>query len=140
VNVDPTIAVALITAAGLVVSAVMVYLGVRFTQRSARAAAAATANLDRAKVDSTAYENARETWAESVTELRRQVAELREDRDTNARTVRELRGRVEELETGQSVDRRQIRELADYARRLLRILAEHDLTYPAPPPALDTTT
>lgn len=134
---DPTVTVAVISGAGVVLAAIFTYAGVRFTQRQSRAAAQATAALERDKVDADAYEAARETWTETVAELRRQVAELREEAETIRRGGRELRTRVDELESTRAADRQKIRDLTDYARTLLRILSENEITYPEPPPALN---
>jgi uncharacterized coiled-coil DUF342 family protein len=136
--VDTTVAVALISGAGVVLAALFTYAGVRFTQRQSRAAAATTAALERDKVDADAYEAARETWAENAAELRRQVGELRDEATAVRRDGRELRGRVDELESTRAADRAKIRDLTDYARTLLRILSENEITYPEPPPALNT--
>jgi predicted RNase H-like nuclease (RuvC/YqgF family) len=135
--VDPTVTVAIISTAGVVLAGIFTLLGVRFTQRQSRAAAAATAALDRDKVDANAYEAARETWTETVAELRRQVAELRDEAEAVRRGGRELRARVDELESTRAADRQTIREFRDYARALLAILVAHELPYPPPPPGLD---
>jgi predicted RNase H-like nuclease (RuvC/YqgF family) len=137
--VDSTVIVAIITAAGVILAGISTLLGVRFTQRQARRAQEATAALERDKVDASAYESARSTWEGHVASLRAQVAELREEAEVSRRVGRELRDRVDELETSRSSDRARIRELTDYARDLLRILAEHEITYPAPPPGLAET-
>lgn len=136
---DPTVTVAIISAAGVVLAGISTLLGVRFTQRQARRAQDATAALERDKVDATSYESARATWEEHVTSLRAQVAELREEARLSRRVGRELRNRVDELETSRSADRRRIRELTDYARGLLRILAEHEIASPPPPVGLTET-
>lgn len=136
---DPTVTVAIISAAGVVLAGISTLLGVRFTQRQARRAQDATAALERDKVDATSYESARATWEEHVTSLRAQVAELREEARLSRRVGRELRNRVDELETSRSADRRRIRELTDYARGLLRILAEHEIASPPPPAGLTET-
>ncbi len=120
---DPTVLVALITAAGVVLAGVVTLLGVRYTQRQIARAGEATARLESTKVDAQAYQHARATWQEHVDWLGMQVVELRL--------------RVDELEDGQTEDHRRIRELTDYARRLLRILGEHNIAYPPPPAGLD---
>lgn len=133
---DPTVTVAVITATGVVLAAVITLAGVRFTQRQARAAAEATAALDRAKVDAAAYESARTTWDEHVDSLRQQVADLREESERLRVLARDLRGRVDDLEASGRADRARMRELVEYAKGLLRILAEHEISYPQPPPDL----
>jgi hypothetical protein len=132
-----------ITTIGVILAAAFTYGGVRYTQRQSRAAARATADLDRTKVDAAAYESAKTTWErhvddlqEQVTDLRAQVVELRAETERERRTARELRARVDELEHDGRVDRARIRELTDYARDLLRILGEHEISYPSPPGAL----
>jgi len=138
--VDPTIITALITAGGVVLAALFTLMGVRFTQRATRAAAERTAALERTKVDAQAYESARQTWDEHVDSLREQLADLREDAERQRRTAQELRARVDELEDGRERDRARIRELTSYARQLLRILADHEIPYPPPPPGLEQET
>lgn len=134
--VDPTVTVALFSAAGVIIAGAMTLAGVRFTQRQARAAADATAALDRAKVDAAAYESARTTWDEHVDSLREQVADLREESERLRGLSRDLRSRVDDLETAGRADRARFRELVDYARVLLRIMGEYEIAYPPPPPDL----
>lgn len=134
---DPTVITALIAAGGVILAAVFSLAGVRFTQRATRAAAERTAALERTKVDAQAYENARQTWDEHVDSLREQLADLREEAEQQRRAARDLRSRVDELEEGRDRDRARIRELTAYARELLRILGEHGIAYPPPPPGLE---
>lgn len=126
---DTTVTVALITAGGVVLAALFTFLGIRFTQRAATRAAQATERLEETKVDAAAYESARDTWAEHVESLREQVVELRSQ-------CGELRDRVDELQSGRARDQDRIHELTDYARQLLRILAQHEIPYPPPPAGL----
>lgn len=133
---DPTILVALVSGVALVVSALVTLLGVRYTQRQARAAADATARLEANKVDARAYESARETWAEHVVHLREQVAELRGRIDELEQGRVRDRTRIRELEEGRIRDEARIGDLTRYARILLRILGEHHIAYPPPPPGL----
>lgn len=134
---DPTVTVAIITTAGVIAAGLFTLLGVRFTQSQARRAAEATAALDRAKVDAGAYDRARTTWDEHVESLREQVADLREEAESARAALREARGRIDALEQGHDADRHRIRELTAYARDLLRIMAEHDISYPPPPVGLE---
>lgn len=146
--VDPTVITSLITAAGVVLAAVFALLGARYTQRQTRAAAERTAALqaeaaarasevEQRKVDAQAFEHAKVTWRESISDLRERVDELAVENDRQRSTIRDLRTRVEELETGQERDRRHIRELTAYARDLLRILSHHEIAYPPPPVGLE---
>lgn len=126
---DPTIVVAIITAVGAVLAALFAYAGIRYTQGAAARAARATKHLEETKVDAAAYESARETWNEHVESLRKQVVELRKE-------SADLLTRVDEMERGRLRDRDRIHELTDYARQLLRILAQHEIPYPPPPVGL----
>jgi chromosome segregation ATPase len=146
--VDPNIIVAVITAAGLVIGGWLGYLGVRFTQRQAAEVAEDHDRREQEKEHNAAYAaaygSARETWDEHVDSLREQVADLREEMQrlaseaaTLRENARELRARVDELETGRDLDRTRIRELTTWARDVLRILAEHGIAYPPPPPGLE---
>lgn len=134
---DPTVVVAIISASGVVLAAVFTLLGVRYTQRQTRAAADRTAALERTRVDAQAFENAKATWRENVADLRERVDELAVENERQRETIRNLRVRVDELESGQDRDRKHIRDLTAYARELLRILGEHGIAYPAPPPGLE---
>jgi TolA-binding protein len=133
---DPTVLVAIVGAAGIVFAGILTLLGVRFTQRQAREAAAATARLERTKVDAAAYDRARATWDEHVDSLREQVADLREEAESARLALRDARIRIDGLEEGRDADRARIRQLTGYARDLLRIMADHEITYPAPPVGL----
>jgi predicted RNase H-like nuclease (RuvC/YqgF family) len=134
--VDPTIIVAIVSAVAAVIAGAFSYAGVRFTQRSARAAAEATADLERRAVDAAAFERARATWEAHVEDLTEQVGDLRAEAEGLRTEARDLRARVDEFERGRDLDRARIRELTAYARDLLRILAEHEITYPPPPEGL----
>lgn len=133
---DPTVTVAIISAASVVLAGLFTLLGVRFTQRSARDAARATASLERDKLNSSAYESARHTWEDNVESLRKQVADLSEEAERSRRIGRELRDRVDELESGRDADRARIRELTNWATAVLRIMATHEIPYPPPPAGL----
>ena len=122
VALEPGVLTSVLTTIGVMVTAACGYLGVRYTHRSARAAAADARRNERIRVEAEAFASAKLTWQEQVTSLRDEV--------------RELRGRVGELEGGRGTDRRVIWELTIYARDLLRILAEHRLPYPPPPSVL----
>jgi septal ring factor EnvC (AmiA/AmiB activator) len=135
--VDTTVIVAIISASGVVLTAVFTLLGVRYTQRSTRAAARRTEALERTRVDAQAFENAKATWRENVADLRDRVDELAVENERQRDTIRGLRIRIEELETGQDRDRAHIRDLTAYARALLRILGENGIAYPDPPPGLE---
>lgn len=134
---DPTVTVALISAAGVILAAVFTLAGVRYTQQQSRAAAERTAALERTKVDAQAYESARGTWEKHIESLRKQLDELSADAERQRQTARELRQRVDELESGQDRDHARIRELTAYARELLRILSDHGIAYPPPPAGLE---
>jgi hypothetical protein len=113
--VDPAVAAGL----AVVLSALVSLAGVIYTQRATRRAAEDTAALEMRKVDASAYQAARTTWADHVESLRGQVAELR--------------ARVLELETAeQRCEQRNI-ELTRYSRTLIRVLVANGIEHPAPP-------
>ncbi len=145
---EPTILVAVISAGGVLLAAVVSLLGVRYTQQQTRAAAeranaleaaaAERANaVERSKVDAQAFEHAKATWRENVADLRTRVDELATENERQRTTIRELRDRVDTLENGRAADRDRIRELTTWARDVLRILAEHGIAYPPPPEGLE---
>lgn len=135
---DTPVLVAIISTVGVVLAAVVTFAGVRYTQRSSRAAAEATARLEAKKVDAAAYEAARDTWEQERLWLREQVTDLRGRVDELEHGRAQDRARIRELEEREARDRALIAELAGYARALLRILAEHHIPYPPPPPGLDS--
>lgn len=116
---DPTVLASLAGALGVVLSGLISYMAVRYTQRQAKAAQDASERLERVKVDAEAYEAAKATWNEHVAALRGQVAELR--------------ARVAELEAEQHRCDQRVLDLTRYSRTLMRLLAEHDIAHPAPP-------
>lgn len=133
---EPVVLAALFTACGVVLAALFTYFGVRYTQRSSRAAAAEIARLEVKKADAAAYESARDTWEQERAWLREQVTDLRGRVDELEHGRAQDRTRIRELEEREARDRALIAELASYARDLLRILAEHHIPYPPPPPGL----
>jgi hypothetical protein len=116
---DPTVLASLAGAAGVVLSGLISFLAVRYTQRSAQRATAASERLERVKVDAEAYESAKATWNEHVAVLRGQVAELRV--------------RVVELEADQARCDQRVLDLTRYSRSLMRLLTENDIAHPSPP-------
>jgi len=134
---DPTLSGAIVTTIGVVLAAVFTYAGVRFTQRSARAAQDRTDELDKSKVDAAAYESARRTWDEHVDSLRAQVNDLRDESERLRVVTRELRDRVDELENGRAADRARIRELTAWCRAVVEILDAHEINYPSLPAGVD---
>ncbi len=145
---DPTVVVAIISAAAVAITGAFTYAGVRFTQRQARLAAERTAEFERAaaeraealerrSVDAQAFERARATWDAHVEDLTEQVDALRTEAERLREEARQLRQRLDDLEVGRAADRVRIRELTAYARDLLRILAHHEITYPPPPEGLE---
>lgn len=121
---------ALLGLAGSVVTAWLVWRGVRFTQAQAARASTQTAQIERVKVDAAAYESARETWEDMVAGLRAQVDWLTQGQAA-------LRGRVDELEFARKEDQRRINVLTEWARVLLRWLRDNQITgHPEPPEEL----
>lgn len=100
---------------GPVVAAVLVLVGVIFTQRQLAQAAARTAGLEQTKVDGAAYDRAREFDREIVTGLRLEVERLRQDiRQLNATLQRERDDRSTERmkeREDRSVERTELRSL-----------------------------
>lgn len=134
--VDPSVVISVIAAGGTVVGAILSYLAVRFTQRSATAAAEASNRLERTKVDAAAYDSAKETWQEHVSSLKERVAELVvrvEQLETQRQRDAE---RIRELQLEQERDRGLIRELSTWARLVLPLLDDRGITYPPPPAGL----
>lgn len=129
---------------GVVITAIIGFVGVRYTARSSRAAQdlamQRAAELERTKVDSQAYQRARENYDSAIDTLQTQVEQLKEgreyDREEHKRHMDQLRTRLHELETARELDRMTIATLAAYARVLLALLRDHKIEYPAPPPDL----
>jgi Tfp pilus assembly protein PilN len=130
-----------ISVSGVIISALLVYLGVRYTQRQAAQAQERTADteaerVDLARLDAMAKEITRldQRYAEADTRHIAQIRQLRRDHDSE---LRALRGRVDEVEQAHARARTEIRTLAEYARGLLRLLQHAGISYPPPPPGLN---
>lgn len=126
---------------GVIITAFLGYLGLRFTAQSSRKAQQQTeertAALERSKVDAQAYERARENYDSALKTMQSQIDALKTgrqyDREEHSRQINELRERLRELEDARRVDRATIATLAAYARVLLGILRDNKLAYPPPP-------
>lgn len=126
---------------GVVLTAIAGYVGVRYTVRSSRAAqeeAERRANaLEQNKVDSLAYQRARENYDSAISTMQREIEQLKAgreyDRQEHKRQIESLQNRVQELETARQADRATIATLAAYAKVLLGLLRDNSITYPPPP-------
>lgn len=129
--------VGLITAGGAVGAAWLGARALRWVNRKAAEAAAASADLEKRKVDRDEWETLLDEWRKDVRELRRLRSEDRAQFDTE---LRECRARIVQLEADREQDRTRIRRLStdlqvisEWSRRLIRLLRSNNIDYPAPP-------
>lgn len=125
-----TVLTALLSGVGGLVSAILMFLGTRYTQRSASKAQTSAQEIERQKVDAQAYSEARKIWDSVIEDLHSQVTYQRAQLD-------EFRTRLEDVEKKRAGDRQAIHVLTEYIRDLLALLKEHNLTPPVPPEGLD---
>lgn len=125
-----TVLTALLSGVGGLVSAILMFLGTRYTQRSASKAQTSAQEIERQKVDAQAYSEARKIWDSVIEDLHSQVTYQRVQLD-------EFRTRLEDVEKKRAGDRQAIHVLTEYIRDLLALLKEHNLTPPVPPEGLD---
>lgn len=130
-------ALAILTLAGVVITAVATVAVARFTARSAKAAQEKAAQIEESKVDALAYQRARDSYDASIKQLQEQIDRLKqersEDRADHASQQADLRERITSLERRLTANRESLQRLADYARILLALLRENGISAPMPP-------
>lgn len=136
--------VTILSSCGGVVGALLTFLGVRFTQRQTAQAQKITADIERSKVEASAYTEARQVWDSLIKDLREQsdrqkaeLSDLRREVETQHATSERWRHRLEDLEQKRAGDRYAIHTLTSYVRRLLRQIEDNNLVPPPPPEGLD---
>lgn len=138
--------VTILTVAAGPIAAVLGFLGVRVSQRQANKQVQITSEIERDKVNASAYTEARQVWDSLIKDLqverdsqKGQISDLKVKVDAQHVEVDQWRKRLEDLEQKRSGDRAAIHLLASYARRLLRVVEDNNLTPPQPPEGLDLT-
>lgn len=138
---DTGVLIAVLSLAGVVFSALLLFAGTKVTQRATANAAKRTAAIEQTKVEADAYTRALPIWDELIGDLRQQVAdqraemaEMRTDLRTYKHEVSQLTSRLQELEDNSAADRRALQRLLDYARELVKLLRAHGIALPPDPP------
>jgi septal ring factor EnvC (AmiA/AmiB activator) len=138
--------VTILTVAAGPIAAVVGFLGVRLSQRQSNKQLQITAEIQRDQVNASAYDSARQVWTALTKDLqterdslKRSVSDLSVKVDAQDMQVEQWRRRLEDLEQKRQGDRRAIHLISDYARRLLRVIEDNNLSPPQPPEGLDAT-
>lgn len=133
------------TVIGGILTAIIGYIGLRYTAKSSRQAQdqAALRSMDqeRLKVESEAYKRARENYDAALDTMQSEIDALKDgrkyDRTEHTRQIEDLRHRVRELEQSQVESQIKLTTLVNYTRILIQLLRDNGITYPAPPPDLN---
>lgn len=148
----------------------LVFLGVIVTALGSKAVAKLSAKaqlkgveIEEDKVRAQAYTEARETYREMVSDLRKEISGVRlaqaEDRrshqeqlteqdDRHRKQIAELREerreqltalneRLDDMEARDDASQKRIRELVTYARQLIRLLRDNEIVPPPAPPGMN---
>lgn len=138
--------IGILTGVGAILGALFGLLGARLNQRQANKQLQITAEIQRDQVNASAYSEARTVWDSLIQDLQAErnslkdkVSDLEVKVEAQNTASSQWRKRLEDVEQKRSGDRQAIHLLASYARRLLRVVEDNNLTPPQPPEGLDLT-
>lgn len=118
--------VAVLTLAGVLLTVLGGYFGVRATTKVSDKAQKSQSEIEKSKVDAAAYASAREIWGSLIDDLRDQIAGQRDE-------LRLLRQRIDCLEQNRHTDRQDLQKRDDYISVLRRLLRKAAIEHPDPP-------
>ena len=137
---DPAVKVALISAAGVALSSLIAFLGVRATQRQAAAATRTQATTRTQELEAATWDRLQKMYQGALDELEDQIAacraEQKEQREQHRSEIQALQNRIDVMELRRDADTMQIRLLQSYVRRLLAVVRGSGMTAPEPPEGL----
>lgn len=133
---DGATVVQVLAVAATIIVAGLGLAGVVYTARAARASNKRTAEIEQSKLDTTRWQAQVDSWRSDVAQLR---ADRKEDEQRHQEQIAALRERMTRIETVAEEERRARFELITWARNVVALLRQAQISYPAPPPGVADT-